>query len=311
VWTGREFFYWGGETDEGGVQHADGAVYEPSSRTWRPLPRGPLALRSSAAAVWSGGEVLVWGGQARDGEWGDGAGFDPVTDEWRLLPPSPLSPRVPVTAVWTGRELIVWGDESRSGRATQREGAAYDPSANRWRLLPLAPMGFNQAEGIWTGTEMIVFGSRLDGDNRADTEHAQGMAYEPEANAWRVIAGYPLSPQASSALWTGEEVVAWDYELEAGAYDAARDTWRTLPHIPLRFSECYPQTARAAEVTVAWFCGQGATLDTAGSWSPMPRAPEEIFGQPVSASGVVLFTGAAQEGSANGLWAFKPADGAS
>jgi hypothetical protein len=308
VWTGRELFYWGGDTHYGGAAHADGAAFEPASRTWRRLPRGPLAGRSSAAAVWSGREVLVWGGRAGDGEWGDGAGFDPVSGEWRLLSPSPLSPRVPVVAVWTGRELIVWGDSSRSGRATQREGAAYDPSSDRWRLLPLGPAGLNQAEGIWTGEEMIVFGAHLDGNNRADTESAQGMAYDPKANNWHLLPRHPLSPQASSVVWTGKEVVAWDYELEAAAHDPARDTWRKLPDVPLRFYECYPQSARAGEVIVAWFCGQGAILDSARSWRQMPRAPGEIYGRPVSAGAVVLFAGAAHEGGANGLWAFKPAE---
>ena len=85
VWTGRELFYWGGDTDYGGTAHADGAAFEPAARTWRPLPRGPLAGRASAAAVWSGREVLVWGGQAGDTEWGDGAGFDPVSGDWRMF----------------------------------------------------------------------------------------------------------------------------------------------------------------------------------------------------------------------------------
>lgn len=289
--------------------YADGAAYEPAARTWRPLPRGPLAGRSSAAAVWTGKEVLIWGGRGggdpNDGL-NDGAAFDPARGKWRMLSPSPLLPRVPVAAVWTGSEMVVWGDASRSGSESHREGAAYDPVADRWRQLPSAPLELNLAEGIWTGEELLVFGARLNGNNWAETKHAQGMAYDPEANTWRVIAEYPLSPQASSVLWTGKEVVAWDYELKAGAYDPASDTWRRLPDLPLRFYECYPQSARAGEVVVAWQCGQGAMLDSTGAWRRMPRVARVIFGRPVSAGGVVLFPGAAHEGHANALWAFKP-----
>jgi hypothetical protein len=309
VWTGRELFYWGGDTDHGGVGHADGAAYDPASRTWHRLPSGPLSGRSSAAAVWTGKEVLIWGGGRDGGDLNDGAAFDPAGGEWRALAPSPLSPRTPVASVWTGSEMVVWGDDSRSAGDPHHEGAAYDPAADRWRQLPSAPLELNQAGAIWTGEEMIVFGSRLDGNNRADTEHAQGMAYDPEANVWRVIAGYPLSPQASTVLWTGKEMIAWDYELEAGAYDPAGDTWRRLPDLPLRFYECYPQSARVDEVVVAWHCGLGATLDSTGAWRRMPRvaAGTLIYGRPVSAGGVVLFAGAAHEGHADALWAFKPA----
>jgi hypothetical protein len=108
-------------------------------------------------------------------------------------------------------------------------------------------------------------------------------------------------------IWTGKEAIAWDYDLKAGAYDPARDAWRRLPDLPLRFYECYPQSARAGDVVVAWFCGLGATLDSSGAWRRMPRVAGDIYGRPVSAGGVVLFAGAAHEGSANALWAFKPA----
>lgn len=118
------------------------------------------------------------------------------------------------------------------------------------------------------------------------------------------IADYPLSPQASSAAWTGEELVAWDYELRAGAYDPARDAWSKLPDLPLHFAECYPQSARAGEVLIAWFCGQGATAGLTGSWHRMPQAPGEVY-DPVSAGDVVLFLSARH---APGLWAFKPAE---
>jgi len=308
VWTGRELFYWGGFANYSGTQHADGAVYEAAGRAWKRLPASPLGARSSAVAVWTGREVLVWGGWAGgEGEWSDGAAFEPASGKWRMLTPAPLSPRQPVAAVWTGSEMIVWGDRSRSRSAEQREGAAYDPASNEWRTLAPAPQPLNEANAVWTGKEMIVFGAHLDGNNWSDTDHAQGIAYNPETDAWRAISAYPLAPQASSVAWNGKEVIASDYELKAGAYDPARDTWTRLPDVPLRFSECYPKSARAGEVIVAWFCGWGAILDTSKDiWHRMPAVKGETFGRPVSAGSVVLFPGAAYEGATNALWAFKP-----
>ena len=205
--------------------------------------------------------------------------------------------------------MIVWGDASRFGSAGQREGAAYDPAANRWRELPPAPLALNEASAVWTGKEMIVLGAHLDGNNWSDSKHAQGVAYDPDTNAWRVITAFPLSPQASAVAWTGKELIAWDYELKAGAYDPARNTWRRLPDLPLRFTECYPTSARAGEFVWAWFCGSGAILDISkGTWQRMPEAPGEIFGTPVSAGAVVLFPdGPELAGEENPvLWAFKP-----
>jgi hypothetical protein len=179
--------------------------------------------------------------------------------------------------------------------------------ADRWRRLPPAPLALNEASAAWTGREMIVFGAHLDGNNWSDTEHARGIAYDPETDAWRLISAFALSPQASSVAWTGTEVIAWDYELEAGAYDPARNTWRKLPDLPLRFSECYPTSARVGEMIVAWYCGTGAIFDIAkGTWQRMPAARGEIHGGPVSAGAIALFPGGSQDGFGNALWAFKP-----
>jgi hypothetical protein len=311
VWTGRELFYWAGEANFGETLRAGGGLFDPRARTWSLEASGPLdAPRISAGAVWTGSDVFVWGGWGEpERPWGGGALFEPASGKWRKLPPAPLTARQPVATVWTGAEVIVWGDASRSGLVGKREGAAYDPAANRWRELPPAPLALNKASAVWTGKEMIVLGARLDENNSSDSEQAQGIAYDPDADAWRVIRSFPLSPQASSVAWTGKELIAWDYELKAGAYDPARNTWRRLPDIPLRFSECSPTSARVGDVVVAWFCGSGAPFEISqDAWQPMPEAPDEIFGSPVSAGGVVLFPdGPELDREENPvLWAFNP-----
>lgn len=304
VWTGSDLFFWGGDTDFGGAHDDSGFSYDPEGRTWRRSPDGPLIGRSSAAAVWTGEEVLIWGGYA-DRALGDGAAFDTAAGRWRMLPAARLSPRAPAAAVWTGREMIVWGDASRAAAAP--DGAAYDPVANRWRSLPPAPLVLNEANAVWTGEEMVVLGALLDGNNHSTSRHARGIAYDPEADRWRVLPAFPLSPQASSIAWTGTEVLAWDYELAAGAYDPRRDVWRKLPDLPLSFGECYPDSAVTTEVVLAWYCGLGAVLEIAtNEWHSISRPPAEVRGRLVAAAGVFLFAGAAHEGLANGLWAYVP-----
>ena len=305
VWTGRELIYWGGDASchEGPV-HSEGAAFDSSTRTWRALSPAPIDGRSSAAAVWTGEELIVWGGWS-GGDRGDGAAYRPSTDEWRMLSESPLGPRVPVAAVWTGSEMIVWGEVSRF--AEDVDGAAYDPERDSWRRLPPAPFALNAAEGVWTGEEMVVYGALLDATNHSERPNASGLAFDPERNRWSEIAPFELSPQASMVVWTGREMIAWDYEFRAGAYDLRSDTWRPLPDLLLKFYECYSDGALAGTgFVLAWHCGQGAILDLAtDTWRELPRPPNSVAGRAVAADGVVLFAGASP-GVGNTFWAYRP-----
>jgi hypothetical protein len=302
VWTGEKLVYWGGYTGYGATPHADGAAYDPAGGSCERIPSGPLSGRSTRGAVWTGREVVIWGGSPSSGA---GAAFDPELGTWRTLPAAPLSTRVPVATVRTGMEVVVRGDARRRGEAT--DGAAYDPDADRWRPLPPALLALNAAHAVWTGKEMVVYGALLDGNNRSDTKHAQGIAYDPEHDEWRVIAPRPLSPQASSAAWIGDRMLTWDYELTAGAYDPAHDEWTRVPDLPLGFAECYPESAVVDERLLAWHCDRGAIHETRSrTWKRIPRPDGQVYRRPVSAGSAILFAGAAHEGHANALWAYKP-----
>lgn len=99
---------------------------------------------------------------------------------------------------------------------------------------------------------MVVYGALLDENNLSkSSKRVQGIAYYPRADRWRLLPAFPLSPQASSTAWTGSELLAWDYELHAGAYDPATDSWRALPDLPLRAAECRPQSARVGATILA------------------------------------------------------------
>jgi hypothetical protein len=303
VWTGSELVYWGGESEYGDEVHGDGAAFDPATGSWRRLAAGPLSPRSGAVGVWTGTEVLVWGGNREAGA--EGAAYDPSRDEWRLLPDSPLDARVPVGAVWTGTEMIVWGSASRA--ASVVDGAAYDPREDRWRKLPPAPFALNEATLAWTGEELVVVGARLDGNNWSDSEHARGAAFDPATSEWRILPPYPFSPQASTAVWTGRELVVWDYELRSAAYDPAADRWRPLPDLPLEFSECYPKGAAGDRLVLAWHCGRAALLDpAAGSWREVSGAPRDGFAPPVSTGSFFLFVGTYDDSGGASAWAYRP-----
>jgi hypothetical protein len=66
-----------------------------------------------AGAVWTGVEVLIWGGGTEPG-----ARYSPVDDRWVALPAlNAPAARSQAAIVWTGTEMIVWG-----GGAQQTDG---------------------------------------------------------------------------------------------------------------------------------------------------------------------------------------------
>ena len=81
--------------------------------SWRRIATPPIPPAGGMAAAWTGRQLVVWGGQAADGQEpaGDGAAYDPAADRWEELPPAPIAARFGASAVWTGREVLFWGGQ--------------------------------------------------------------------------------------------------------------------------------------------------------------------------------------------------------
>jgi hypothetical protein len=178
--------------------------------SWQPVPKAPIAGRDSPYAVWTGKEMLVWGGTTvnavRTGPCdrcaSDGAAYNPATRSWRTIAPSP--PGVwGGGAVWTGRELVAWASHSPDGPVG---AAVYDLSTDSWRRLPAGPLGWREGYGLaWTGEELIVISGSL-GDTLAKPVAA---ALDPRTGAWRLLPAlnrivglYP----PSGVAWDGRDV---------------------------------------------------------------------------------------------------------
>jgi len=218
VWTGREMLVWGGRSSFAPSHNQnDGALYNPESDTWRRMTsEGAPSPRSQMAAVWTGEELIVWGG------WGDGGEcpitggrYNPATDTWTALrlenaPEGRLEPAF----VWTGRELVVWGGLLQDGKRSSGTGGRYDPESETWKALPKegAPIAARGMQAIWTGTEMIVWsGANLEGDPPLNLGLQTGGRYNPNTDSWKPTAtdGAPDGRLYYAAAWTGEEMIAW------------------------------------------------------------------------------------------------------
>ena len=86
AWTGGRVMLWGGGTTGGSgdappaTVAPGGAAYDPAADRWEALPAAPLALRARSVAVWTGRELIVWGGEAdhaHRANFDDGAALTP------------------------------------------------------------------------------------------------------------------------------------------------------------------------------------------------------------------------------------------
>ena len=77
--------------------------------TFTSIPNAPEA-RTEHTAVWTGSEMIVWGGVNGFGVFNTGGRYNPSTDTWTATSTTNApSARAGHTAVWTGSEMIVWG----------------------------------------------------------------------------------------------------------------------------------------------------------------------------------------------------------
>jgi len=162
-WTGREMLIWGGTNDNGVV--SDGAAFDPAEAEtpWRPISsvEQPSA-RCRHASVWTGTELIVWGGRDAGQTFGDGARYNPATDTWRPLGAAGTpAPRYSPAYLWTGQMMLVTQGHTTDGPSDSLvTGGIYDPVADTWQVLRPAPSwsGANpDVKAIWTGTDAVFY----------------------------------------------------------------------------------------------------------------------------------------------------------
>jgi hypothetical protein len=85
VWTGRQVLIWGGLTGPYASHKVPphGVAYDPAANRWSALPMSPLRGRNMPTAVWTGQQMIVWGGfiptAQQDEPLTDGAAYRPVS----------------------------------------------------------------------------------------------------------------------------------------------------------------------------------------------------------------------------------------
>ena len=195
--------------------------------------------RELHTAVWTGSEMIIWGGLGQANILNTGGKYDPAEDAW--TPTSTVNVptgRVFHTAVWTGTEMIVWGGQAPSILNT---GGRYNPATDSWTATstPKAPHRRDSHTAVWTGTEMIVWGGFSDPAVWFNT----GGRYDPNTDSWTATStiNAPEARWAHTAEWTGSEMIVWGgtnqtiYLNTGGRYNPNTDSWTPtgLANVPL------------------------------------------------------------------------------
>lgn len=274
---------------------------------WRELPTPPLSPRADALGVWSGSEVVVFGGEANpcppNADCGysasdglrDGAAYDPETDTWHRIADAPVPVLLGDRLVAVGRKIIL----RHSLQDTHAAWYAYDPKADAWSTIPVPPRNVRDLPAALGATLYAVAGGRV-------------VTYNSRADLWRTLPADPLEPaldqQVVTATPLGPVVTGLDSTqpndgttaslVLADVFDGT--TWRRLPATGQvgntewawtgdRLVEPEPFTQDGGQAN-GW--GRrypvGGSLDLAtGTWSPLPDAMAEVApeGWSVNAAG--------------------------
>ena len=254
VWTGSEMIVWGGETyrSSQGLL-GTGGRYNPFTDTWTAIATTNVAPpRSGHTGVWTGNEMIVWGGATGETTNGllvpysnSGARYNPATDSWLRTSINLQVARWRHTAIWTGSEMIVWGGAT-TNQALLGTGARYDPTKGTWRPISVvnAPGARSDHTAIWNGTEMIIWGGLT---SFPPPNIGTGGRYDPVTDRWTATAtnSAPGNRAGHTAVWTGSEMIVWGGSTyfqgapapsgnqdTGGRYRPLTDSWTPTPVTP-------------------------------------------------------------------------------
>ena len=173
---------WGGYQ---GGDFNDGAQYSPVTNTWTAISAaGAPSTRSQHSAVWTGSEMIIYGGTDNSGfnpvTLNDGGRYSPATNTSSTSAPGPAR-GFSMRRCGQARQMVVWGGSgAASGNPLLTNGGRYNPAANAWTTMTSAgaPSGRRFFTAIWTGSEMIVWG----GSNSSGNYLSDGGRYNPSTD---------------------------------------------------------------------------------------------------------------------------------
>jgi hypothetical protein len=207
-------------TQEGGRVEAD-HLYDPAARTWRALPRDPLAPTFDRGAVWDGERLVLMGlpeppppvdGVDSPTLYVHAATFDPRTWSWSRVPQQDEVVGFGTQYSWTGdRVLLPYVFDYTAGGANpggvqEPTGGLLDPRSGDWERLPKPP------EPPTPPSE----GLRVRASSEQLVTAGEGLVLDVAAGRWhRLVPVDGAATEGVSAAWVDRRLVvfggsAWD-----------------------------------------------------------------------------------------------------
>ncbi len=230
----------------------------PEEGFWSTISSGTNtpAGRQLHSAVWTGTEMIVWGG-VNTTSLRTGGRYFPATDSWLPTSTGTNTPaaRYYHSAVWTGTEMIIWGSGSNTG-------GRFNPATNMWSLTSQGtncPSSRTMHTAVWTGTEMIIWGGSYN-----TTKYNSGGRYVPSSNSWSLTStgtNVPSPRSQHTAVWTGTEMIVWGgrtsesnpFFTSTGArYSPASDSWTATTNNNAPEQRAYHTAVWSGEVMIIW-----------------------------------------------------------
>lgn len=125
VWTGSKILVWGGTLGSGssspGYNYSylsSGEVYDPGTDSWTAMPDSGLSGRTTIPSLWTGSELVVWGGADETDMLNDGARYNPVKNKWTTMATEgrPSSRAQYPAAVISDSKILITGGNGYSAK---------------------------------------------------------------------------------------------------------------------------------------------------------------------------------------------------
>lgn len=251
VWTGAEMILYGGG-EIGNTAEEFVAAWDPVFDAWRSIALGVgrPGPRVGHVAVWSGGEMIVFGGHDPNAVLATGSRLDPFAELWTPIAAEPGGGRAEAVAVWTGTEMLVLGGIGPDG-LPRAGGDRYDPATDSWVPTSTLAVGTSTvgtatiargrrgAAAAWLGDRMLIHGGVSADSGGGAVVLDDPVIYDLGQDRWIPLPPSPLAPRSEhAAVYTGQEVVVFGgfgrdgSPFQDGAiFDPGDRSWTLLPEV--------------------------------------------------------------------------------
>jgi hypothetical protein len=285
TFAGKLFVF--GGIDGSGKTLDTGAIYDPATDSWSliAVDAATPSARELASVVYTGSQLLVFGGRSGATYLQSGALYDPLNDTWSAIANGGAPRAAPALGV-SGSELLIWGGLTTGGVAGPSP-ERYAVSSDDWRLAD-AQNGPNPLYGSsWAfgADSFFVYGGQ-DNGQRQDAAYRYDLA----ADAWQTLPRGPPGRWFAFSAFDGSAFYVWggrDVSTVKDDGSAFSEKWTPMTRMGVPSPRCAPPRQGGwafalAAGDIAFLGGQdavgniftdGGRFRLNGGWTPIPSWP--------------------------------------